>query len=138
MKKASIHVLLIEELTDLLYELNDVYNLQNEVECKHKEFFNYDIRKAILFTGFAIEYASASTETPRSMKEVLASVMTAAEVDGYVDRGDLMNVTEKAHSHSEHMRLAYCGELDEGACILLKIIKLYLEAAKYYIHGRNL
>lgn len=136
MKKASIHVLLIEELTDLLYELNEVYNLQNEVDCKYQDFIRFRLNRAIGFTADTIEEASKVTGTVRPAKETIEGIFTVIDQEGYVDRADLDYAVEKAKDHIYRIQLAYCSELDCNFRSMLMIIELCLEDIKFYIYGK--
>lgn len=135
MKKASTNSLLIEELTDLLYEFNDINNLLFEVDCKNPDFFYFNFTKAVAFTAFTIERVSKTTDLPRESKEIIDSTFSDNYPEGYVDRGDLVYLVDKARDHAEHIKLAYSEETDRCTKAALKIIELYLQTSKYYIYG---
>lgn len=136
-KKASTEIILIEELTDLLYELNEISNVHDNVHCKHDDFFRFNLDKAKLFAGHTIERISKFSSHPRQSQEMIESTSSVMDPEGYVDRGDLIYVLEKAISHADHIKLAYLTEVDPCTKAALKIIELYLQTAKYYIYGED-
>lgn len=131
MKKASIHVLVVEELTDLMYELNDVCNLMREVKVKHQEHLEERIVRAVAYTAHAIEYYS----TTRRAREVIDDTIKPIEQDGYVDKRDLEYSIENAKTHIERINMAYSPELKNAN--LLKVILLYLTDTNFYIYGEQ-
>lgn len=134
---ANIHILVIEELTDLLHELNDVHNLQRDINCEHGEHLHHRIMKTIFYTAFAIEYVSKSTDTPRDMNEMVHTVIKHVDPDGYVDRSDLEYAIDKALLHITRMNLAYQDELGRPSSSLLKTVQLCLTDTNYFIYGDN-
>jgi signal transduction protein with GAF and PtsI domain len=134
-KKASIYVLVIEELTDLLYELNDIYNLQREVNCEYGEQLHHRVMKAIFYVAFGIEVASQHTELPREMDELIRATIRYQDQDGYVDRGDLQYAIEKARIHVSRMNMAYKKELDVETSAILQVIQLLLTDTNYLLYG---
>lgn len=137
MKKATIHNLLVEELTDLLYELNQVYNIFHQVDCAYPAFFHHRLMKIIFYAGFTIEYESKHTGASRKMEDVIESIFKSKEPDGYVDKADLEYSVSTVHDHISHMNLAYAGEVDNGAATLLRIIELCLTDINFYIYGEK-
>lgn len=127
MKKASIHVLVTEELTDLLYELNEVCNLIREVKVDYPDQLESRIVLAIAHTAHTIEHYGA-----RDARDVIDDTIKQIEQDGYVDRGDLEHAIEKAKTHIERINMAYSPELGTN---LLEVILLYLTDTNFYIYG---
>ena len=135
-KKGNTPRLIVEELIDLLYELNDVYTVYQEVELAHREFFWLRLRNAIEYTAFAAEVFSVHAQLDKKMNEFREEALAYKEQDGYVDKGDLLYLTEKAHTHIERIKMAYESEIDDYAQCLLEIIELYLSDTQYYIYGK--
>jgi len=134
-KKGSTPRLVVEELIDLLYELNDVYNVYQEVDLKYREFFWLRLKNAIDYTAFAAEVFSVHSGLDSKMYKFREEAFNYIEQNGYVDKGDLLYLTEKAHTHIERIKMAYESEIDEYAQCLLEIIELYLSDTQFYIYG---
>jgi hypothetical protein len=135
-KKGSTPRLIVEELIDLLYELNDVYNVYQEVEFTHRGFFWLRLKNAIDYTAFAAEVFSTHAGLDNKMDKFREEAFSYKEQDGYVDKVDLLYLTEKAHTHIERIKLAYENEVDDYAQCLLEIIELYLSDTQFYIYGK--
>jgi len=134
-KKASIYILFIEELTDLMYELNDIYNLQSEVNCKYPEHFLHRLNNIVRYTAEAIELASSFTDNARDAQAMVDWTFSTTSFDGYVDRGDLKYAIEKAHEHTVRMNMAYQYELDPACSALLTVLQLLLTDTDYLLYG---
>jgi hypothetical protein len=135
--RANIHILLIEELIDLLYEMNDVFNLLREVDTKYGEHLHYRLTKALFHIAFAAEQASKETQNPRETNEFLRDTFSTTPAEGYVDRSDLAYALEKVVIHLQRMKMAYTPELEEPLITLLEIAELYLKETNYFIYGRT-
>ncbi len=133
--RASIHILLIEELVDLLYEMNDACKLYREVDgIACADHLHDRLVKALFYIAVTAEQASLRTDNPREILDFITDTISTDETDGYVDRGDLTYILDKALTHIQRMRMAYAPELEEPFLTLLNIIELCLTDTNYLIY----
>lgn len=133
MKKANTYALIVEELTDLLYELNEVHNIHQEVDFIYKDFFARNLKKAREYTAFTAECMSILCESHKTKEDFLEDTSFFFDLETFLDKSDLIFTIEKALNHTEHVRLAYKNEVDDLTDTYLYIIETYLKSTKSYL-----
>jgi len=133
MKKANAYLLIVEELTDLLYELNEVNNICQEVNFTYKEYFNRNLNKAKNYTAFTAECLSIVSGSHKRKEVFLEDTSSFIVFDSYLDKSDLIFTTEKVLSHISNVRTAYKKEVDDITDTYLYIIERYLTETKSYL-----
>lgn len=135
MKKASnTYSLILEELIDLLYDLNEINNIYNEVNFKYKDYFLRNLKKAREYTAFTAECLSIMSGSHKRKEVFLEETDFYVDLESYLDKSDLEFTTDQSLKHIEHVRIAYKSEIDDITDTYLYIIETYLRETKSYLN----
>lgn len=127
MKKGSTYSLLVEELIDLQFVLDEAECISNDLETD--QHFRTYLKKAELSIDMATSLAKCDAS--------IHPENTISAID-YVDKSDLEFLLQTALTHIERINMAYTPDLDsvfdEHLIVALKSVEFYLWYLQQYVN----
>lgn len=88
--------LLLEELTDLLFDLNDLWKYQTEVEFTYDEVYQYKLKGAISNVSSLCAILSLIEGQNKTKEEFIMETSNFLVIDSYITVSDIHYLTEKS------------------------------------------
>jgi hypothetical protein len=120
MIKCTTDSALREELTDVLFDLNELYSIASELS-----FYGEDLTYYKHWLKETIVYVTMTMEALQTRREPL----TPTEIP-YVNKQDLNNLTVRVYDNLKTTIQAYQSETSDGIATLLNISGLTLKMTK--------